>query len=187
LSAASQPCTSGATLTQRHLAHLTTTINMSTRWTDTPEDLAEAARLKAEKAAKRAAKEALRAAKRAQQPSPVNNDNNKRRRVASKTPEPSSPQPLKLLRFPGVELQSCRNVDDSYERLNHIEEGSYGIVSRAKDLETKEIVALKRLKLERETDGFPITSLREITTLMAARHPNVVNIREVVMGDTLKE
>ena len=122
---------------------------MSSRWTDTPEDLAEAARLKAEKAAKRAAKEALRAAKRTQS-SPVNTDS-KRRRVAAQTPEPRSPQPIKLLRFPGVELSSCRNVDDSYERLNHIEEGSYGIVSRAKDLETKEIVALKRLKLERET------------------------------------
>ncbi|KAF8250917.1 hypothetical protein K440DRAFT_616564 [Wilcoxina mikolae CBS 423.85] len=37
-------------------------------------------------------------------------------------------------------------------------------------------------------DGFPITSLREVTTLMAAReHPNVVKLREVVMGDTLKE
>jgi cell division cycle 2-like protein len=72
--------------------------------------------------------------------------------------------------------------------LNHIEEGSYGIVFRARDMETNEVVALKRLKLERETDGFPITSLREVTTLMAAReHPNVVKLREVVMGDTLKE
>lgn len=157
---------------------------MSTRWTDTPEDLAEAARLKAEKAVKRAAKEALRAQaqKRAAQ-SPPSADPSKRQRVTA----PGSPQPIKLLRFPGIELQSCRNVDESYERLNHIEEGSYGIVSRAKDLETGEVVALKRLKLERETEGFPITSLREITTLMAARHVNVVNIREVVMGDTLKE
>ena len=158
---------------------------MSSRWADTEEDRAEAARLKAEKAARKAAKEALRAQKRAAAASPPADDT-KRRRV-EEVPKIDYTQPPKLLRFPGIELQGCRNVDDSYERLNHIEEGSYGIVSRAKDLETGEVVALKRLKLERETDGFPITSLREITTLMAARHPNVVNIREVVMGDTLKE
>ena len=76
---------------------------------------------------------------------------------------------------------------DLYEKLNHIEEGSYGVVSRARDSRTGEIVALKKLKLERETDGFPITSLREIQTLMAARHENVVNLREVVVGGTLKE
>jgi len=81
---------------------------------------------------------------------------------------------------------SCRHVD-IYEKLNHIEEGSYGIVYRARDTQTGEIVALKKLKLEREKNGFPITSLREISTLMAARHPNIVNIREVVMGDSLSQ
>lgn len=94
--------------------------------------------------------------------------------------------PIKLLRIPAPEITSCRHVDH-YELLNHIEEGSYGIVSRAKDTATGEIVALKRLKLERERDGFPITSLREIQTLIACRHPNVVNIREVVMGDRLDQ
>ena len=76
---------------------------------------------------------------------------------------------------------------DNYELLNHIEEGSYGIVSRAKDSATGEIVALKKLKLERERDGFPITSLREIQTLMTCKHPNVVNLREIVMGDRLDQ
>jgi len=52
---------------------------------------------------------------------------------------------------------------------------------------TGEIVALKKLKLEREADGFPITSLREIQTLMVSKHPNVVNLREVVVGDALNQ
>jgi cell division cycle 2-like protein len=163
---------------------------MSSRW-DTPEDAAETARLKAEKAAKKAAREERRrrdaeataAAAAASSPPP-----SKRHKVSEPSdavlPAPGEP---KLLRFPTVSISSCRHVETSYERLNHIEEGSYGVVSRAKDLETSEVVALKRLKLDRETDGFPITSLREIQTLMAARHPNVVNIREVVMGDSLKE
>ena len=82
---------------------------------------------------------------------------------AQPQPQPQS-QPLRLLRLdPVQEIAPCRHVDN-YELLNHIEEGSYGIVSRAREIATGEIVALKKLKLERERDGFPITSLREIRT-----------------------
>ena len=40
-----------------------------------------------------------------------------------------------------------------------------------------EIVALKKLKMENEKEGFPITSLREISTLLKARHPNIVHLK----------
>ncbi|KAJ7071320.1 kinase-like domain-containing protein [Mycena amicta] len=75
----------------------------------------------------------------------------------------------------------------SYERLNQIEEGSYGVVFRARDKQTGDIVALKKLKLDEEKNGFPITALREVNALMACRHDNVVAIREVVVGDTLTQ
>ena len=74
-----------------------------------------------------------------------------------------------------------------YERLNQIEEGSYGVVFRARDKQTGDIVALKKLKLDEEKHGFPITALREINALMSCRHDNVVGIREVVVGDTLTQ
>lgn len=74
-----------------------------------------------------------------------------------------------------------------YERLNSIEEGSYGVVYRAKDKETGDIVALKKLKLDEEKHGFPITALREINALMVCKHDNVVGIREVVVGETLTQ
>jgi cell division cycle 2-like protein len=83
-----------------------------------------------------------------------------------------------------IYLQGCRSVD-VYKKLNRIEEGTYGIVYRAKDTETGDIVALKKLKLEREKEGFPITSLREIYTLTLLKHPNIVNVREVVVGKDL--
>lgn len=75
----------------------------------------------------------------------------------------------------------------SYERLNQIEEGSYGVVYRARDKQTGDIVALKKLKLEEEKNGFPITALREVYALMSCRHENVVGVREVVVGDTLTQ
>ena len=36
--------------------------------------------------------------------------------------------------------------------------------------------------MEREKEGFPITSLREINTLLISQHPNVVTVREIVVG-----
>lgn len=83
-------------------------------------------------------------------------------------------------------IQSSRSVY-CFERLNQIEEGSYGVVFRARDKETGEIVALKKLKLDEEKYGFPITSLREINALVACKHDNVVAIREIVVGDTLTQ
>lgn len=91
-----------------------------------------------------------------------------------------------LLRFPVREWGTCRHVDN-FERLNHIEEGSYGWVSRAKDITTGEVVALKKLKIQNSPDGFPVTGLREIQTLLEARHQNVVFLREVVMGNQMDE
>ena len=106
------------------------------------------------------------------------------------SPEFDAPQrelpPLKLLRFPTPEWGPCRHVDN-FEKLNHIEEGSYGWVSRARETATGEIVALKKLKMDNANDGFPVTGLREIQTLMASRHTNIVGLREVVMGDKLDE
>ena len=59
------------------------------------------------------------------------------------------------------------------------------MVYRARDKKTNEIVALKRLKMEREKEGFPITSLREINTLLIAQHRNVVTVREIVVGSNM--
>lgn len=91
-----------------------------------------------------------------------------------------------ILTFPTQEWGPCRNVTN-FERLNHIEEGSYGFVSRAKDITTGEVVALKKLKMDNSPDGFPVTGLREIQTLLEARHQNIVYLREVVTGTKLDE
>lgn len=81
-------------------------------------------------------------------------------------------------------LQGCRSVEE-FQCLNRIEEGTYGVVYRARDKTTDEIVALKRLKMEKEKEGFPITSLREINTLLKGQHPNIVTVREIVVGSNM--
>ncbi|VEL10349.1 unnamed protein product, partial [Protopolystoma xenopodis] len=110
--------------------------------------------------------------------------------------ETSSAQPQKPFYFPASQARcqfyfallfcpwGCRSVEE-FECLNRIEEGTYGVVYRARDKKTGEIVALKRLKMEKEHDGFPITSLREISTLMRAQHENIVTVREIVVGSNM--
>jgi len=39
--------------------------------------------------------------------------------------------------------------------------------------------------MEKEKEGFPITSLREINTLLKAQHPNIVTVREIVVGSNM--
>jgi cell division cycle 2-like protein len=81
-------------------------------------------------------------------------------------------------------IAGCRSVN-CYERIDRIEEGTYGVVYKARDVETNDIVALKKLKLDKEMNGFPITTLREIHTLLLSKHPHIVNVREIVVGNTL--
>ncbi|CAL5349729.1 hypothetical protein CsSME_00036758 [Camellia sinensis var. sinensis] len=95
------------------------------------------------------------------------------------TPEPVGP-PQRTVNM----LQGCRSVDE-FERLNKIDEGTYGVVYRAKDKKTGEIVALKKVKMEKEREGFPLTSLREINILLSFHHPSIVDVKEVVVGSSL--
>uniref|UniRef100_A0A2M4A8T8 Cyclin-dependent kinase 12 n=1 Tax=Anopheles triannulatus TaxID=58253 RepID=A0A2M4A8T8_9DIPT len=67
-----------------------------------------------------------------------------------------------------------------FEMLEQIGEGTYGQVYKAKDQMTKELVALKKVRLEHEKEGFPITAVREIKILRQLNHSNIVNLREIV-------
>ncbi|KAG2702667.1 hypothetical protein I3760_06G100900 [Carya illinoinensis] len=81
-------------------------------------------------------------------------------------------------------LQGCRSVDE-FERLNRIDEGTYGVVYRARDKKSGDIVALKKVKMEKEKEGFPLTSLREINILLSLHHPSIIDVKEVVVGSSL--
>ncbi|KAA1100119.1 kinase subunit of RNA polymerase II carboxy-terminal domain kinase I [Puccinia graminis f. sp. tritici] len=71
-----------------------------------------------------------------------------------------------------------------YERLVQVGEGTYGKVYKARNIETSELVAMKRIRMESEKDGFPITAIREIKILQDLRHPNIVNLVEMVVSQS---
>ncbi|KAL4422316.1 hypothetical protein ABPG75_008513 [Micractinium tetrahymenae] len=72
-----------------------------------------------------------------------------------------------------------------YEKIKRIGEGTFGIVYKARDKRTGELVALKKLRMERERDGMPVTSVRELRVLQTCRHPNLVELKRVVTGPRL--
>lgn len=168
---------------------------MTSRWANDEADAAEAARRKKEKEEKKRAKllkqqqaeQEKAAALAAQQEQDQDARPSKRRRLSAQSEsKPNDATERKLLRFEGGGWGPCRHINN-FETLNHIEEGSYGWVSRAKEIGTSSIVALKKVKMDYMQDGFPIAALREIQLLSKVRHPNVVDLREVVMGDAFDE
>jgi len=62
-------------------------------------------------------------------------------------------------------------------------EGTYGVVYKARDRQTDEIVALKRIRLEVEDEGIPSTALREISLLRELSHDNIVQLKDCVQSD----
>lgn len=95
-------------------------------------------------------------------------------------------------------LGGCRRVEDAYERIGHLGQGTYGEVFKAKDRETGEVVAIKKIKMENEKEGFPITAVREIKILSMLASSDamlrgelmrdcVIRLREIARSDASEE
>ena len=48
------------------------------------------------------------------------------------------------------------------------------------------IVALKKVRMDVEKDGLPLSGLREIQVLMSCHHENIVQLKEVLVGRSLE-
>jgi len=76
-----------------------------------------------------------------------------------------------------------KNSIERYQKLEKIGEGTYGVVYKAIDKVTEEIVALKKIRLEHDEEGVPSTAIREIALLKELKQPNVVQLKAVIHGD----
>jgi len=72
---------------------------------------------------------------------------------------------------------------DRYSKIEKVGEGTYGVVYKARDVTTNEVVALKKIRLEAEDEGVPSTAIREISLLKELKDENVVRLLDIVHAD----
>eukprot|EP01136_Pigoraptor_vietnamica_P020542 Opistho-1_new@69558 len=72
---------------------------------------------------------------------------------------------------------------DRYEKIEKLGEGTYGVVYKAQNQETGDIVALKSIRLDSEEEGVPCTAIREISLLKELKHVNIVRLHDVLHTD----
>lgn len=72
-----------------------------------------------------------------------------------------------------------------YEKVEQIGEGTYGQVYKARNKVTKDVVALKKIRVHSENFGLPVTAIREMKILSELSHPSMVRLLEIVtsVGD----
>jgi len=79
-----------------------------------------------------------------------------------------------------VEWMNTTPVEDKYETLGVVGNGVYGTVYKARDRETNQIVAMKRLRLDDDFgDGIPSHVIREVSLLRDFVHPNIVQLLNI--------
>lgn len=74
----------------------------------------------------------------------------------------------------------CSRIGD-YVLKGKLGEGTFGEVHRAQSKKTGAIVALKKIIMHNEKDGFPITALREIKLLKLLSHRNVLSLEDMAV------
>jgi hypothetical protein len=119
----------------------------------------------------------------------------------SQSPAPTNkPHPALEAKVPPTDSPAMRNVPEQdnmhipstpsissggelYSIISQVGEGTFGKVYKAQNTVTKLYVALKRIRMESEKDGFPVTAMREIKLLQSLSHPNVVRLYEMMVSN----
>lgn len=70
---------------------------------------------------------------------------------------------------------------ERFKELEKIGKGTYGEVFKAYDAKFDQVIALKKMFIQNEEEGIPSTVLREISLLKGMKHPNIVDLKDIVL------
>ncbi|XP_020653148.2 cyclin-dependent kinase 18 isoform X1 [Pogona vitticeps] len=68
---------------------------------------------------------------------------------------------------------------ETYVKLEKLGEGTYATVFKGRSKLTKNLVALKEIRLEHE-EGAPCTAIREVSLLKNLKHANIVTLHDII-------
>lgn len=71
------------------------------------------------------------------------------------------------------------SFETEYKIVSQVGLGTYGKVFKATHTSTGELLALKKLRMETEKEGFPVTAVREIKLLKRMKHKNIIQLKEI--------
>lgn len=71
-------------------------------------------------------------------------------------------------------------MEENYQKIDVVGEGTYGVVHKSRCKATGEIVAMKKIRLDHEEEGVPGTAIREVSLLKMLKHPNIVELKETL-------
>ena len=71
-----------------------------------------------------------------------------------------------------------------YQKIEKLGSGAYGTVYKALMKKNQKIVAVKRIKINLDTEGIPSSALREISILRNLHHENIEKILDIITTDT---
>ncbi|NXH15917.1 CDK3 kinase, partial [Bucco capensis] len=77
-------------------------------------------------------------------------------------------------------LQGSGHTMEAYQKIGKIGEGTYGVVYKARHKHTRQLVAVKKIRLDADTEGVPTTAIREISLLKELKHTNIVRLLDVL-------
>lgn len=70
----------------------------------------------------------------------------------------------------------------AFKKVKYLDDGSFSRVFSAKNQETGEIVAIKKLNFSKD-QPLPVSQIREIQTLMMCDHQNILKLKEVLRSE----
>uniref|UniRef100_A0ACB8F553 Cyclin-dependent kinase 18 n=1 Tax=Sphaerodactylus townsendi TaxID=933632 RepID=A0ACB8F553_9SAUR len=68
---------------------------------------------------------------------------------------------------------------ETYDKMDKLGEGTYATVFKGRSKLTRNLVALKEIRLEHE-EGAPCTAIREVSLLKNLKHANIVTLHDII-------